>query len=805
MTFATDAVAEGRGVAFYLDLSVDAFATTSYRWATHAGQLDGTNHYEARIVAVGAITRGLGVGRQVTSSTSDVVLDNTDGLLDWLLARAQQNTRGKLRMRLTLVIYDAAAGFTAGFYSSKQLGEWVLADWPRRNESTIRLSLSDDVMGTLSSTLLLPSLANWATKWNTDNSPEKLVPPRGLDMSRIIPLVFGHGWVESVAPAFAVQIASGRYRGVIPFRCGGNVPTTSLVEFVMQTRPGEPMAVADRSLIPSGWSFSYGADLALLNSTAVHDEDSDGDLEALTRWELQNTTVTLNTLTFNVTCVVIYPTTLFFDLVSVPGVRADQAGLVTSIDDLYDLYGSGTIGPNANGWVGAGQLPESTPPTVPAGGLAAAFNELGLHGLLARRKFYARFPSQSGTSAAEALLTDYLKPTRTVDATSYAAVDLVRRDAYVFGSVEGSPNSGPLAVYGRSGSEARAVLSGICGSCDFDIFQRWDGAFGFAADTFAALGGVTSGLIAFSETEIDRVEDWIPNANERGAAGNMHMATGSAPDALLPPSRATEPTVSVVSSIGVWPPGYSNATPGESVDPAFRSVLVTYDARWRQRAGTQGTRELRTRAVSRVRFTTGLKGLLLELGDYFTLTWTRGTVSVYAGDVFQCESLRFDPSTCTVLVEGLWRSDSGEPQPYILDKQSFAVRLSPGGNLSVTDGDGTVTFASGGLTAAGVAAGDILVLTDSSQAALIFTRYRALRILSVTSDSVLEVETGDLDFDAAAPTAVASWEIRRGATTYPSLSGANYPNGGGLYGKVADTPFDGTYSDASEAHRLVGG
>src|SRR5689334_9742515 len=84
MAFADEVVKAGRGVAYYLDLSLDGFATVAFRYATHAGRFDGSHDYEARIRSMGSLARSLGHGVTAAGSV-DVLLDNTDEQADWVM------------------------------------------------------------------------------------------------------------------------------------------------------------------------------------------------------------------------------------------------------------------------------------------------------------------------------------------------------------------------------------------------------------------------------------------------------------------------------------------------------------------------------------------------------------------------------------------------------------------------------------------------------------------------------------------------------------------------------------------------
>ena len=216
----------------------------------------------------------------------------------------------------------------------------------------------------------------------------------------------------------------------------------------------------------------------------------------------------------------------------------------------------------------------------------------------------------------------------------------------------------------------------------------------------------------------------------------------------------------------------------------------------------------------RVRFTIGLEGLLLELGDYFHFNWTRnqGPSDPYTDSIFQVEGLALDCARNVVEVEALWRDDLRTDKPYLLDDENFLTRFTPqsGDAIIVTDGDPQVQCVNWAANSeAGVLGGDILLLKDSTQAEDVYTRYRAVRIADVPGDSAFTLDTSDLDFDA--PTGITldhtKWLIKRGSKTMPTSSEdpTNYPDGADMYGRCANTASGGTYGDGAAAHKLLEG
>jgi hypothetical protein len=210
-----------------------------------------------------------------------------------------------------------------------------------------------------------------------------------------------------------------------------------------------------------------------------------------------------------------------------------------------------------------------------------------------------------------------------------------------------------------------------------------------------------------------------------------------------------------------------------------------------------------------ISFTTDLSILAIDLGDYFTLAWTRGGMnSAYASTLWKLETATIHPSNGSVTCTAVWMDDLVTSQPFLFDNETLIVRSAPafGQTLTVTDGSANVDRSAGSFITDGVAAGDILRMRDTSEAAKTFFRNRDIFVASVTSATRIVV-SGDLDFGTAGAHVLADtdWKIVRGATTYHTAVSdpANYPSGGAMYGKAGDAT--GRFSDASTSNLLKDG
>jgi hypothetical protein len=415
----------------------------------------------------------------------------------------------------------------------------------------------------------------------------------------------------------------------------------------------------------------------------------------------------------------------------------------------------------------------------------------------------------------------------TVDATQAARVKAATVYASCAGVVQpwasGPKRGDPIFQQPPS---LRQVITAICQSADIDVFIDWSGQFSFSCDLWdfriATSGtaswtpdaayqtsgnGTTTSYIptVIPETWLmDGIERWVPSDGERWAPYNRLWFNGG----RLSPGDG----VNTAPYQGPW--DFDTPQPG-AIALADRIIEATLEQGWRpyrqQAQSPWFWRQLNVVARDMVRFRTHIGGLQLELGQYFALSWTRGTVIAgpYSGTIFQCESITYAPGDDTVEITAVWRDDITTEQQYMLDDETMIVRSKGVLTGSATDavGDQTITF--GGtinLTTMGVAAGDIIVLRDTTQAADVFTRNGAWRIIAVVSATEIEVATnGAAAYPAAGVVVNADWSIVRGATTYHTAVSdpTNYPLGGDMYGKATDNV--GEYSNTATGNRLNSG
>jgi hypothetical protein len=423
-------------------------------------------------------------------------------------------------------------------------------------------------------------------------------------------------------------------------------------------------------------------------------------------------------------------------------------------------------------------------------------------------------PTYFGGSHSIDVMTDLVSvySGATVDSTSATRVKAATVSARCFGVVQPwSERSNNSAVY-QPPLSLRQALTSLAQSADIDIFINWDGNVAFSSDIWdftTAIG--TPSLVEFTEASPSGVQRWVASDGERGAPYNRVFFNGG----------RTNPAEGLGSGRGGYEVG---AIPfqgpfdldGATIPLSARTVEVGLEQGWRpwrqQNENPWQWRQLDIVARDRVSFRTSRAGLMLELGDYFKLTWTRGPSinGPYASAVFQCDGITYAPGDDSVEIEAIWRDDIQTERQYLLDDEALLVR-SKGAMSSVVEtfGDEFALFTdSVNLSTMGVLAGDILVLRDSSQAADVFTLNAAFRVVLVVDDQTLSVVDAS-GAPAVLPTATiiinADWSIVRGATTYPTVVSdpTNYPSGGSMYGKV--TAAAGTTSDTTTGNRLING
>lgn len=730
----------GVGVTFRLDVSLDGFATVAYRYGSHAGALNGVNEYDPRLMMTGALSRSFGVDHIAAAGSVDISLENVDGGVDWLVNRATAADVLKARCRLYIGLFDLAAFPSV---QSKQLGEFVFVGFPRRDGTKVQATLGDDVLGALEQAISTPTLTEWEHHGLADtetNMPMGYGFQYALADKAQLPLAFGSFVPAATIGRLAVYYSTG---ADLDFK----VPV--LVCASLSAPPEFPtFGVLDLFLIDAGgtphrlpteYPASDGVTHVLYQPMAFGPISKDGS-----DWYIHWLAVDLRPLAYWIW---------------------RESGLIAQTDEL-------STDQSRPAWV-------SFPGATPAPERILSF----VHGW----RITAR--PLSGVSDQLAFTPhaiDVLKDLLSLYAQQPVAYDSDRftdaksaTPAAVVSGVIGRFAPKTIGELDTAHQSLREHVTQLCQSTDLDFYVNWSGQ---ASVYTAALNSETDVDAEFLETDLAGFEDWIPSEGERGAPYNRLFMAGPAWTRPDPEGPFDNPDGII-------------ALGGRILERRLRRD-------WADR-GNDGRspwdfRRVESLVRPRCRFKTDLRGLLLDLGSLFRLTWTRGHGGPYIGELFVCEGISFSLDDCSVTVEGLWFNDISTAQnSFLLDTEASLIRSagSGGRTLTVTQSSAVVTFSSGSLITDGVVAGDHLVLLDSgASAAHWWQRHRAIRIASRDSATQLTLTGGDYDFGATTA-GITGWQIRKSHLTAATPA----------YGKVADSVASGLYSDATASHLLRDG
>jgi hypothetical protein len=797
MAINDDLLRDGRGRAIRIDGSLDKFSTIAYRWGNVAGELDGTNMYSNRVMSVAPVRRGLGQNRVAGGGTCELVLANADGALDALAGQSSMSTQAKLRLRIYAVLWTPGASPIS--FTSKLLGEFSLTGWVKRNNETLTLPLGDDVMGAVAQQAALPNFVDWQGVGTTANNPIKnaMGLPNALSEYSPIQLAFGEDWVLALPHVIPWNATDAAYVGysIVPVCCttdtgaGSDYEVTNLrIQFVR---------------------YNGSTDFLEVPSTY-----SDSGTQTLWRTE-RSPTITKDGKSFKIIYLVV-----------------SNAGLERILSTIYDVV----VGPNGGGNSGIDDALASL--RLTGGYPVSAVDWAGpeykrrvsrvlawyVKGVPLSARTQTTSPIQHPVDVLTDLVNYYSNNTSiTVNTTERERVRVATASAACAGVVQpwqSGPKKGDPVF--QQPPSLRQTITALCQSSDIDCFIDWSGQFSFAADfwditisnsgsaTWTPDGGSTSSgngvttayyPTVIPETWLSSLEETLPSDGERWAPYNRLWLTGGKAN----PAEQQDPPFQGPYDFG--------ADDQAAVALADRVIEATLEQGWRPyRQQIQDPRFWRSLNVTSrpvVRFRTHIGGLLLELGQYFALSWTRGPTLAgpYSGTIFQCEAITYAPGDDTVEVTAVWRDDVMTERQYILDDETLLVRSL--GPATTATAHGTDAVDIGGVSdltsETDWVAGDILVLRDTTQAADVFTRNGTWRITAVGDVYVLVALNGEGNYPASGVVAAGQWSVVRGATTYPTAVSdpTNYPLGGDRYGKVTDT--SGEYSNAEAGNRLISG
>lgn len=740
----------GPGVAFYFAVSLDHGATISYYYS-RGGYLPSVGA-DPRVVSIGPVDRSFGSRRGLSSTSFEVRLDNTDGTLDWISNRDTYASQfAPSQWTLVAYVFDPLNLADA---TTKILGYFrPTLEPPRRDNSSITFTLADQLLTDLQ-LADLPTVRDWMNTASTDWPYAAAIPVAG----------------QQIDPSFVGAVPDFNVDAPVQLAFGSNaVPMTRVFQnvYVICAVKGAagalPMALQSMRF-GNGYAWLADSSGTYLQKT-VASGPTIGNV-----WNFaevhRSETITKNGEDWHLMWLELNAGWDDLDVASfLSQIGYDKVYAPQTDAGTYEVYDQ--------------------------------FGPLSVHGYLwshPTNDVTSLYQGLNAATVAQDLLTYYCRRSLTIDTDSFDRVLAARPDAKASGvvrqgiSVSTSRTGGTFFELMKG--ELAVALAGICDVGDFDLFLAWDGSLAASAlvNDYTAQTAMLSSL---DETLVTGdVSERIPGEGERGRPYNrLFVVRNGQRFGPLDDTTAisTWGNVVVEQFDGTWIQDIefvlqSGVGSGNGGRITTNAMLVIY--------GSRGGSTVRPRVSVR----TFLNGLNFELGDYITFSWTRGGLGTpYDAAIFRIEGIRLDPSTNQVGLELLWLNDlrSTSALPYVLDDETLSTRSSGSGGrtCTVTTGSNTIAFSSGSLITDGVAAGDHIILTDSTEAATTFKRYRALLISSVTDATHLVINStySSNDFGSAGPYATSAWEIRRGALTYRSSAT--------VYGKVGDSTHPGKFSD----------
>lgn len=803
-SFAELAALPAPGAAVFFEASLDNFATAivvdgvTQRWSTVTGNfivpIIGTPLVEcvARITSVGRHQRSLSADGLSAASTLSLVLDNTDGGVDWMTKRETvQTTLLKARFRVVLALFDPANPTDT---QSRALGIFSCLDLPTRDESRVFLELADDILAAAADIALAPSLKQWAeTAASVDilDTAANFSTPSlaggfqtytgagwGVPPNRPLPLAFGQAAIPltPTVQKFAVSMPTTKVQMVLcctTLALSPAPPDAAL--FSLQSSKPEVGLIGER---PSGLLWAQ-----LRRSQPV---TSDGKTWRIWFVEFDLALMTRDGNVMN---------GILGGQFGAPGALGATPGASGAFD--FQAFWQAFL--DATGTIYANAFPLSSHTYPPAFSLDGAQVDF----------------ATTAADIAKDLLAQYARAGVSVETASFSAVSAAtpanRANAYVADIGLLSTRRLEPTVVGEAG-QLRGILRGLASSGQFDLTVLPSGAVRCIANT-----ATYESYVNASGLNLPRLDE------ERVVADSLRLRTPSQGQRWAPYNRVfldlpagRQGPFDHPANLAAWGRPFSRIIDASFAQPtgALADVFTNTGATGFDVIEQQFNVESRVRPV--LSFRCGPEAVTLELGDYFVMSVTRGGATslpdTYVDAIWRVEALNYLHETGQAEVEAVWVSTVAEEIPFLLDDETLITRADSatynGGGVtaSVLD-DNVVTFSAGNLVAAGVAAGDILVLKDGdlNEGMTEFAHNRGIRIVSVNSG--VELIVSDTVRAVGGTIAVATWTILRGHTTYPTAVSdpSNYADGSRMYGKAAEGKVDGVYSNSDIANQLTSG
>ena len=793
MSLLTDLEADGIGAVLRVSFSYDRFATVALRVATAAGTYDGVNQWSSKLLTATPIRRGFGQSRIATGGTIELMIDNVDGSLDQLVGRENLSNLAKLRARIYVTLFNPAFPDFAN-QTHKMLGEFSLVNWPEQSTDSIRMTLGDDVLGTFSQQVFLPTIADWQAVGTTSNNPIKtsVGMPSSIDLTTSIQLAFGEDWVNALPHLLPwnTPITTGDpsyFDSVIVPVCSTTdlspandalISNLRIYWFALDEVIGDSWAGAVEGQVELGLRWT---DIPRVVKVSDALDYLGTPAEYQTVWRVEKSpTITKNGIDFQIVYLV---------------VRGSLGGQIF-IDGGFSNGGEGR-------YKYAAGYPSRAVDFAPPNTQTYAQRVIS---------WYVKGPALSARTRglnpqhATDVLSDFAayytyNPSPSIDTARRTRVRSGNPNAIVAGVVQSwseGPRKGDVNV--PPPPSLRQVITKICQSSDLDIFINWSGQLSFSADLRDyTTASQLAGLPLIDEKEfLEPPKRWLPSNGERGAVFNRLYLEGG---------RTNPPDQEGIPYQGPW--DFDSGAAGFSpVDRVVEAKLEQGWRPWRQQSQSplMWRSSLDLTARDRFKFRMGRRGLEFELGDLVRVNWSRGFGGPYSQTVLQIEAITFAYSDFSVEIEAIWRGDLDTERAYLLDDESFAIRSKNVGtpNAYPNAGSDTCNFDAGlDLNSMGVQAGDILVFQDASEPENEFAANRCFRISNVGSATQLSVDGAGFSDPMPSPFIFAvEWQIYRGATTYPTAVSdpVLYPDGSDMYGKVTNAA--GNYTNAVQGNRI---
>lgn len=672
MSFEEEVEKDGRGVVFRVDVSLDDFASVAYRWTDKAYESDTAPQPQARLAHLGSLSRGLGEDRGLSAARLEMSLVNLDGALDSLVENwlTTLGALAKFYVGLYEVSTEGLGAIGDADLAWKALGTYRLTQNPTRTATTVDLAFEENIVigRTIGRT---PSISDWYTQdvecpFHWLAADDLAAAMDSVQWAQPLPLAFGDESTPLVMVPMSTTTTDGRGAGCDANNSGFTNPAdkymgqTAWVACVTRNNgylydDYSELVVTqldgDGLLALEGKPPSFTVPRAVAGLTGQHS------------WNLWKVMKSGPVVVDGVNWWVIW---LLVDVVGLsvfmqqdrgesapyfvtPG---GEGGVPTWAWDFSDSryfnakpYDTGPTFGNNVLWALHAETPEP--------GIWSFIAEARLRANSTLSHWWQLESRQHAVNILRDLAYYGLVPALDVTLASLAQTQTTGIDSRLEGWLRLVPGTdaqmggGEATPVGFDEDTFLSDLSLFAASMDLDLFLTWQGDLGVLAD--AAFEGDASDLLRFDVFDIAGAKDKLPSREERGAYFNrIAYDSVEAWD-----SQSALGVQYLPSLVGPWDNPEADVPVTTRLLP--RTLACKWVPRWYLSHNPWVYRYLDSSMHVQVVFTTGLRGLLLDLGDYFVLDWPRGEGGppLYSDVVFRVVGLTLDAANCTVQVTGL--------------------------------------------------------------------------------------------------------------------------------------------------------